>query len=315
MKTRSRKCFAFLFFIASVLSFTACDNDDPKPNNDEGQVSIKLTDAPIDNSNVKGVFVTVADVKVDGKSFDGFSGKQTIDLLAYQNGNAQLLGTGSLDAGAYSNITLVLDYESDVHGDDPGCYVLTLDGTKHSLGGSAESSADFVASGAYEIAAEIESDIVIDFDVRKAVRSSSSGESNFNFASSSGMQSALRVVQENKTGTIKGELQKDDSYEKVVVYAYKKGQFNADTETQAQGSDKIRFKNAVTSAVVTGGDYTLAFLEEGEYELHFIGYNDEDNDGILTFDSMLEVNSNSGINTNNVKVEGGVELTLNISLL
>jgi hypothetical protein len=34
-------------------------------------LKIELTDAPIDDTRVEGVFVTIADVKVDGQSLEG----------------------------------------------------------------------------------------------------------------------------------------------------------------------------------------------------------------------------------------------------
>jgi hypothetical protein len=45
----------------------------------KGDARIEITDAPTDDPNVKAVFVTVADIKVDGKSWAGFDGKVTID--------------------------------------------------------------------------------------------------------------------------------------------------------------------------------------------------------------------------------------------
>ena len=78
-----------LFLFATTM-FIRCDDGGEVEPDDKGSVNFEMTDAPIDDANVQGAFVTVASIKVDGENYGGFSGKQTIDLLAYQNG----FGTG-----------------------------------------------------------------------------------------------------------------------------------------------------------------------------------------------------------------------------
>jgi len=100
-----------------MTALIACD-DTSEPMG-KGDVEFEITDAPSDDASVKGVWVTVADLKVDGKSVPSFA-KQTIDLTAYQEGNTKLLATaGQLDAKSYNKLTLVLDLEKDQNGNTP----------------------------------------------------------------------------------------------------------------------------------------------------------------------------------------------------
>ena len=113
----------------SLLTMASCSkNEDDNTTPEEAEAyntSFKITDAPIDNANVDAVFVTIADVKVDGASLEGFS-KTTVELSALVNGETETLGNLDLAAGSYSNIELQLDYVTDDDGNTPGCWVETV---------------------------------------------------------------------------------------------------------------------------------------------------------------------------------------------
>lgn len=303
--------------------FTQCQPDENPfngNNNPKGEAQFEITDSPSDDPNVESAFVTVAAVKVDGEVISSFSGKQTIDLLAYQNGNTKVLGLGELEVGTYSNVSLVLDYSADANGTAPGCYVQTKDGQKHALSASSEAEKELSISGNFEVEAESQTNIVMDFDVRKAItRAEANAESNYSFVTDSEVKSSIRLVAKAQTGKIKGKCEDTFDYggDKIVVYAYKKGTFNKDAETSGQGSSNIFFKNAVASASVdASGNYTLAFLEEGEYEVHYVAYEDSDNDGQTEIKGMLELDllASLGLNLNNIKVEAGVDLSLDVTV-
>ena len=78
------------------------------------------------------------------------------------------------------------------------------------------------------------------------------------------------------------------------------------------------FKNAVSSSVADGnGNYTLAFLEEGEYELHFFGYEDEDNDGRMELQGELQLSliGNLGLDLNSVSVDANAQVSIDVSII
>lgn len=305
---------------AATFSFTSCnrDNENEAEPDTRGEASIELTDAPVDNAEVEAVFVTVTDVKVDGQSFEGFSGPQTINLLAYQNGKTELIANGELSAKTYDRLSLVLDVEKDADGQTPGSYVKTVDGTKHRLAGTTQSTLEVTSTKSFTIEENNTSKLVIDFNLRKAIQETASEGSNYSFVATSKLSNALRLVARSNTGSIKGTYEDNtpdgSASDKVVVYAYKKGSFDAESETQGE----VLFENAVNSSMVSksnlsSGNFTLAFLEEGEYELHFARYRDTDQDGKLAFESMLEVSTEGGASVQNIQVDAGTNVSLSIS--
>jgi hypothetical protein len=316
MKIKNLKWIKRVLLIGAVLSLGAC-SDDQEPAG-TGDAEFEITDAPADDANVKGVFVTVADIKVNGNSLQGFT-KQTIDLKAYTEGNTKVLGTGKFDARTYENLVLVLDLENDASGNAPGCYVLDQNNAKYQLQSTTSGTTEIVLNKSWSVAKDTKTNMVIDFDLRKALRYSDDPEVRYYFVSDNNLKTAVNLVARGKTGIIKGsyeESNNNSNADKVIVYAYKKGTFNVTTETTPQGDDDLLFANARGSAEVkesiTGNQFTLAFLEEGEYELHFIGYARDTNTGRMIFESRLEAETNiDGSVGNVITINSGV--TVNVA--
>jgi len=317
MKMKSSWMSAMLVACA-FLVFTSCkDDDDGDTSGSKGQVQFQITDAPSDDANIKSVFVTVADIKVDGQSVSGFT-KQTIDLKAYQKGNTKVLGTSDVAAKSYSNVTLVIDTETSDSGTSPGSYVQTQDGAKFKLTNSSVSSGklEITLNKDYTIQTGAKSTSVMDFDLRKALTYSTDATTKYRFATNSNLQSAVRIVSKENTGTIKGTYseQAASNADLVIVYAYKKGTFTA-TETQAQGEDNIAFKNAVSSAKVdinlSGNTYVLPFIDAGEYELRFASYGKDALSDRFIFKSLLQSDVLvSGSVSTSFTVQAGNELSV-----
>ncbi len=138
---RKSKLILTAAIISTSMLFVQCSKDEDKGTGQKGQVSVKVTDAPSDDANIQGTFITIADVKIDGQSVEGFT-KQTIEVSAYQNGEAKLVMNQDVAAKTYNSITLVLDNETDASGDAPGSYVLTNDDKKHNLSASSSSATE-----------------------------------------------------------------------------------------------------------------------------------------------------------------------------
>lgn len=307
------------FMLGSALALllsglTSCTKDDTS-DGAQGTANFEITDSPVDDPNIQGVFVTVVAVKVDGAAISDFSGKQTIDLLAYQNGQVKGLGSGRLDAGTYSDVRLVLDLDKDASGTGPGCYVLTKDGVKHALGTTASTAYELKSAALLKVTSSSTTNAVLDFDLRKSVRYTSSGTSKYQFVTDAELSAALRLVTKEQSGTIQGSITDalNQTGSKVVVYAYKKGTYT-EAEKQPQGSSGIRFKNAVSAAVVNSSDqYTLAFLEAGDYSLHFVAYEDSNSDGKLEEKGTLLVDVLAGLNLGSVTV--GATATVRVDVV
>jgi len=299
--------------VVTPFLFTQCNDDNG--NTEKGNVNMKMTDAPIDNANVQGAFVTVSEIRVDGEAVDGFE-KQTIDLTAYQQGNAKLMASDEMDVASYNSVSVVLDYSQDASGNSPGCYVLTEDNVKHTLNATSQSQSEITINDGFDVESASENNVVIDFDLRKTIQSGneSSGQSEFSFVTASEMESSLRAVVESESGSIEGDVSDDSSADgEMVVYAYNKGEFDSETETQGQGQSNVMFANAVTSAKVDGnGSYTLSFLKEGEYEVHIANYQ-ENSQGEMEFQGMMNANSSSsGKLLGAIQVEANASVQINI---
>ena len=295
--------------------FSACEERSNEAMG-QGEVAFEITDAPIDDANVKSVMVTVADVRVDGKSISGFS-KQTIDLKAYQDGETRLLGNVEMDSRAYSNLELVLDLNNDEQGNSPGCYVLDQDNTRHQLNSTTSGTMTIATSQSWKTINNAKTNVVIDFDLRKSIRYADDPEDRYSFVSGNNLNGAVRVVTKQSSGTISGTYQEEGSVsaDMIIVHAYKKGTFNSSTETQPDGVDGIYFRNALSSAEVksglTGKHFTLAFLPEGEYELHFSAYSKNETSGKYAFEAMLESETSvDGSIGNLIKIESGVDINI-----
>jgi hypothetical protein len=305
----SRIAFAL---IAAAISLTACQKDDDNSGN--ASTEIKLTDAPFDDASVTGAFVTVADIKLDGQSVSGFT-KTTVDLNAYRNGATKSIGTFNLAGKTYNSITFVLDYDMDASGNAPGCYVVTTGSVKHKLQSTANS---ITISKNLTLQSGASNSIVADFDLRKMIiYQSGGGADKYDFATAAELQTSVRVVAQNKTGTISGNVSDAISGSaKIVAYAYKKGTFNRAAEIQGQGTSNIEFKNAVSSALVAGsGSYQLHFLENGDYEVHFASYKDTNADGVFEFKGTLVVTGAGAIDFLNLGVTANATLTANAAVV
>jgi len=311
--------FKNLFFIPTLLLSiavftTSCETEEPIPT-PTAKVNFEITDAPIDDTNITGVFVTVNGLSINGEAATDFNGKETVNLLTLQNGNTKALGSSNLELGTYDRIALELDYSTDQDGNSPGCYVLTDDNVKHPLNSTSENALSL--SGLSFDATE-GATYVMDFDVRKAVKYSNDETDKYDFVTTSELEESIRVVQKSRTLSIKGNVESSlaggGGY--VVAYVYNKGDFNRDTEINGQGASNIQFKNAVTSAKVgDSGNYELSFLEAGEYELYFVEYEPAQEEDKMEASAFLEVSSLTSLNLLGLEVSAGIDLTVNVLVI
>lgn len=300
-----------MLFLGLVVS---CSSDDDVPNEnpeEEGyNTDVYITDAPIDNAEVEGVFVTIAEVQVNGKALEGFQ-KTTIELSSLTNGESELLGNVDLEAGTTSSIVLVLDNESDASGEAPGAYVLTAGGEKKMLSNTTN---QISINDDAEIIATNDNQLILDFDLRKTIVMDSNGE--YSFVNESRVANSIRTVNSLNAGTITGKVSNMESHDsdKMVVFAYENGSF---TESEKNTDDNgVRFSNAVTSSAISdsNGDFSLHFMEEGDYELHLVSFSDDNNDGKLELEGELEVTTSAGIDLNNISVAANETASVEILL-
>lgn len=294
------------FSFLSLVALSSCGKDDINSST-QGNVQVEITDGPIDNAEVKSVFVTIAEVKIDGKTFSGFTGKKTIDVKTLTQGNTQILGLGSIDVGAHQSLTLVLDNSKDASGNAPGCYVETVNGTKHAL--STAATQEITIAKNFVIESAKTTTLVLDFDLRKAVAyQDGSSTDKYDFVATADLNASVRAVVKDQTGTIKGTYNSAAvTSDKVIVYAYKKGTYNKATESQSTSG--VDFKNAVSSATVdSNGQFNISFMESSDYELHFVSYKDMNSDGKLDLRGELVITS--ALNLLGISVTANTQITI-----
>lgn len=315
MKQRNLLLFVLMISISAV--FVRCSKDEGTITDQRGQVAVKVTDAPSDDAKVQGTFITIADVKIDGQSVEGFT-KQTIEVSAYQNGETKLLVNQEVAAKSYNSISLVLDNEKDASGNAPGCYVLTEDGKKHNLSSESTTKSEISFNNSFSVESDAEASLVVDFDLRKLIvhRSEGSQDSEYRFVTNAEIVNSVRMVEEDSCGDISGKVNTMfNSENEMYVFAYHKGSFDANAESTGQGDSNVLFANAVTSAKVdANGNYTLSFLEEGDYEIQVASF-EKDASGQSSFKAMVNANSTiSGVLLNHVSVSAKAQTELNIEL-
>ncbi|TBW27361.1 DUF4382 domain-containing protein [Gramella sp. KN1008] len=299
-----------LGLLLGLVLFVSCSEDDsvegPGAGEEGNSTAVYITDSPVDEANVEAVFITVSEVKVNGKAVEGFN-TTTIEISSLTKGKTELLGSLDLQAGTTSDISLTLA-DTDATGNGPGNYVLLSGGAKEELGGTMELNINDQA----EIVENTENELVLDFDLRKSLKHEGD---DYSFVSESQLESNLRAVNTIKTGVVTGTVDNTSEADGdvVVAYAYKKGTFS-EAESNANG-EGVAFANAVSSSAVSqsNGEFEIHFLEEGDYELHFASYSDDDSDGKLEFSSMVEANTASSIDLSGFTVEANSEVNLNIS--
>ncbi|HZY82833.1 MAG TPA: DUF4382 domain-containing protein [Cyclobacteriaceae bacterium] len=314
MKTVIVSWMKALAFGCGVILLISCD--DPNEPAGKGNVQFEITDAPSDDANVRSVFVTVTDIKVDGKSIGGVT-KTTLDLKAFSEGNTKVLAMASqFDAKAYGSVSLVLDLNNDANGASPGCYVQTVDGARYKLKNTADGTMEIVAARSFQVASNATTKVVLDFDVRKSIAYDANETVRYKFVSDRDLSAAVRLVIREHAGVIKGTYNENSASPSngVIVYAYKKGTFSASTETQPQGENKTYFINAAGSSVIKSGlngkVYTIAFLEEGDYELYFAAY-EETPSGKASFTGLLQAETNvDGTVGNRITVKAGASMSI-----
>lgn len=310
----TKNLFKTGFLILSMGFAVSCSEDDMdtgEPDSQTYKTQVYLTDAPVDNPEVEAVFITVTGVKVNGKSIEGFQ-KTTINVSELQNGETHLLGDLELESGTTSEISLLLDNETNASGEAPGNYILTATGEKKTL---VTTAADISINDDVEIWENDENQIILDFDLRKIIGANNEGE--YYFVTDSEISQSIRAVNSLDAGSITGSINDFGTIqsESMLVLAYEKGSYS-ETEEQANG-EGILFANAVTSARVNDadGEFELHFVEEGDYELHFISYADTNNNGQLELEGEIEATSANSINLSDFSVEAGANVDLEIVLV
>jgi uncharacterized protein DUF4382 len=282
-----------LGLLAVAAIAVACYKDDasaPTQSGDGPIAKILITDAPFPFDTVQSVDVYVISVSVStepdtGGSADSMSWvtvtepHRQINLLALQQGDTALLGTGEIPAGQYRAVRLVLD------GDSSGIRFKNGSAALVHWGGAGRQTIHAFVQAAVDVPSQ-GADIVIDFDVGRSFHYNDLGDGGFNFVP------WIRAVNRAATGDIAGTVLRDTSgggtagpVKNATVSAWGGGPGNW-----------YIYSTGVTDAA---GHYRLAYLLPGTY--------------IVGVDRPASSNLGSSLDSN-VAVNRNVETIHNVTL-
>ena len=256
-----------------------------------GTLSLYLSDAPIDAANVEGVYITINEIQYnlqgEWMTFEDFGDPQVHNLLELSGGNFTLLGDLTLPAGQYNQIRFMLDIpEQGPKPTNPGCYVQFSNVSSQPLFVPSGGQSGYKATGAFQVPVNGTVEITADFDVRKAVHVTGQGQNQRYI-----LKPTIRLIVNDEAGKIGGSITNFSSYTNIVVFAYEDGSWD-ESEADDPTGGEARFPTAVTSDKMDeDGNYMLAFLAAGTYDLVVAGTDGDVFGKVLGFVSDVEVES------------------------
>ncbi len=264
------KLFTLILLISSV-GIISCDSNEEST----GTLKLSLTDAPLDNSDIVAVNLSIVRVDIKGNDgwevLDNFEEPVDVNILEYRDGNSFLLTEEELPAGGYKEIRLVLDIAEHDGGDaaNRGTYLEYSDGSREPLFVPSGEQSGYKAKGNFDIPPGGVVGLTIDFDARRAVvEAGNSGKMI--------LKPVVRLVEDKDVAMIKGSLTSETEYASLKVFAYSDGSYSEDELIVEPES--VEFPNAITSGNVgEDGSFTLAFMDSGTYDLVVALY-DENNE-------------------------------------
>ena len=255
-----------------------------------GQLSIAITDAPVDYATE--VVVTIDAVEL--KPTDGtpvlieFDARQ-IDLLFLQDGaSTVILNRETVPAGEYNWIRLQL------HG-DPGTvddsYVMFEDGSMHPLVIPSFDQNGLKLVSGFVVPVNGHGSYTLEVDLRAALHAPPGQNGDFF------LRSALRIVDNTMVGEIAGTVSSDlidadaECTSGNAVYVYEGFNVIPDDVDLVDSDDAEPVTSSIVKLNETTGDYeyVAAFLHAGDYTVAFTcqaGDDDPDLDDTIIFTAM-----------------------------
>ncbi|MCZ6517553.1 MAG: DUF4382 domain-containing protein [Gammaproteobacteria bacterium] len=254
-----------------------------------GQLSIAITDAPVDYATEVVVTIDAVELKpMDGEAIlIEFEARQ-IDLLVLQDGaSTVILNRETVPAGEYNWIRLQL------HG-DPGTvddsYVMFDDGSLHPLVIPSFDETGLKLVSGFVVPANGHGSYTLDVDIRAALHAPPGQNSDFF------LRPALRIVDNTLVGEIAGTVSTDLIDDDAgctsgnAVYVYE-GDVIPDDVDMADSDDTEPVTSTIVKLNETTGDYeyVAAFLHAGDYTVAFTcqaGDDDPDLDDDIIFTAI-----------------------------
>lgn len=256
----------FLLFLLAVGLFSCLDNEALR-----GRITLALTDAPTDASNIREVNIAISGIEVLKKgtqtwqTIKSFEEPLTLNLLEFTQGEFYDLTEQYLTPGEYEGLRLELNVANVDNGLTvfPQSNLVFTNGSQETLFVEDGGTNYVEVRHAFEIRTNETTFLTLDFDVRKSIILT-----GLEYR----LRPVMRMVSTLNAGGIDGQFRDFANYSKVVVYAYAPGTF-----TNSEQSQEVPFVNAISSALVrnsVGGRFFISFLPEGSYDLVFVKLTD-----------------------------------------
>lgn len=227
----------------------------------KGTLRLSITDAPIDASHIQAVNLVITGIEVkargEWRTISSLREPISLNLLDYTGGKAfPLLDNQVVEPGTLEGIRLRLNMVNPDAGFvvNPHGLVRLQDGSQQPLRMTPGLAHEILYAQPIPIRPGERTDLTLDVDARKSV---DLVNGHFEFTP------VFRMVETARTGGIAGQLLDASPTDRMLVAAYRTGSFTA--------SETVRgiFPQAVTSVRLNRKAFTLAFLENGSYDLVF----------------------------------------------
>ena len=278
------KLIAFVLSLTLMTLISGCGGggDTATTSAPTGTLSLSMTDAPPQlEGNVTEVNIAVIGIEYNYEgnwtTAEDFE-PQTFNLLELQNGKSLHMGDMILPAGHYSELRFILaaptkDTVAEVKA-NPDCNITYADGSSVPLFVPSGGQSGYKGKGAFDITADAKIAVTADFDLYKSIVVTGKSEKNTKYI----LKPVIRLVVTELSGMINGTIVDVADYnttsDSLVVYSYNSGEWNE--EERIPDENGTIFPNSVSAGDVnmTDGNFTLAFLAEGNYSLitaHYLG--------------------------------------------
>jgi hypothetical protein len=262
-----------------------------------GFLTLNITDAPIDHAEEVWVQFDAIKLKPVSDSEDDvititFDPPKSIELLALQGQNSvPMLIDTTLPAGEYEWLRLSVSAENDGVLDS---YIKIDDNAVHELSIPSGSESGLKIIGGLEVIANTPTSMTIDFDLRKSIVMTGSGEYK--------LKPVLKLVDDSKAGSITGTVEMsaltDDNCSDAdpatgnAVYLFEG--LNAEPDDE-DGNEPDPVASAIPSLNNASGEYeySFGFLPLGKYTAVFTCQADLDDpatDDDIAFSKGTNVN-------------------------
>jgi hypothetical protein len=248
---------------------------------DNGQLSLSVTDAPVDEATSVVVQFSGVAFKRAGASEEVVQNltpaTRQIDLLAYQEGRAALLLDGvTLPAGAYEWVRLMVDAEPSVR----DSYLIRTTGEECELSVPSGAESGLKLNRGFTLPVDGSVALTIDVDLRKSVHAPP-GQQGAAEACTQGylLRPTLRIVDNANVGAIAGTIDSalvtDTCAPKVYIFSGANVVPDDIEDADATPDVDPLVVADVRLGEASGYSYHAAFIEPGAYTAAFTCSDDD----------------------------------------